>query len=396
MISPIRFVNKEEEVRNLNKFSYSRGTLICVHIADIHFGALDPKYQYDILKEQFLNKISNINFDVLCINGDLFDHKFMSNSDAVLYATIFINECIKICSDKNAVCILLAGTEEHDAGQLKLFYHYLTNKNIDIRIVEYARFEFVKGAKILCLPEEYGKGEDYYNHFLINSGHYDLCIMHGMFEGAVYQDKIKNIESDRAPVFNMDNFINCKGCIVAGHVHTPGCFNGYFYYTGSPYTWRFGEEHDKGFLITLHNLDTSEHFVHFEIIESSKYITINLDDMINSNPDEIIKYINDYKQKNNIDYLRLEILKVPKEEYLGNIEIIKKYFRNNNTIKIKNEMHKQQDIIEQNNNFLDEYQEFEFILDTSLSEHEILTKYINTVKGYVYITVEELIDILKE
>ena len=32
-----------------------RGSLVIITIADLHFGALDPKTQYSILKEQFID-----------------------------------------------------------------------------------------------------------------------------------------------------------------------------------------------------------------------------------------------------------------------------------------------------------------------------------------------------
>ena len=70
----------------------TRGLLNQVHIADLHFGAFDPKTQYEILREQFLIPISSINkIDIISIDGDIFDHKVMSNSDAAMYASIFID-----------------------------------------------------------------------------------------------------------------------------------------------------------------------------------------------------------------------------------------------------------------------------------------------------------------
>lgn len=397
-MNPIEFITPEQELylSNINNINISRGALMIAHLADLHFGALDPKYQYETLCEQFLNKISDIKFDILAINGDLFDRKSMSNSETVMYSTLFIGQCVQYCINTGATLIIIHGTEEHDAGQLKLFYHYLETPGLDIRIVERTRFEYVKGAKILCIPEEYDKGEEYYNHFLHNSGMYDLVLMHGMFKGAIYQDKDLGLDSNRAPIFRIEDFVNCKGCIISGHIHTPGCFNGYFYYCGSPYRWQFGEEHDKGFLITLHNLDTGGHYVHFERINSMKFVTINIDNIITKSPEEIINYVKDLKTKQNIDYLRLEILNVPNEECLATVELIKKYFRNNNTIKIKNEVNKNKEVIQQNNEFLDKYKEYDFILDKSLSEYEILTRYINKQKGYLYITTDELIDLLTE
>ena len=36
-----------------------------VHIADIHFGSIDPQKQFAILNEQFLKPISTIDFDMV-------------------------------------------------------------------------------------------------------------------------------------------------------------------------------------------------------------------------------------------------------------------------------------------------------------------------------------------
>ena len=98
----------QEAIKFLNNIS--RGTLTEIHIADIHFGAIDPKLQYNILKEQFIDKIVNVPFDILSINGDLFDHKFMSNSDVIMYACLFINNLVEICKNKNATFVMIAGT----------------------------------------------------------------------------------------------------------------------------------------------------------------------------------------------------------------------------------------------------------------------------------------------
>ena len=79
--------------------------LTIVSIADIHFGALDPKYTYETLRQQFIFKISNINFDILTICGDLFDAKFMSNNPIISYALLFMDEIINIlCNDVLSIC----------------------------------------------------------------------------------------------------------------------------------------------------------------------------------------------------------------------------------------------------------------------------------------------------
>ena len=392
----MRYISDEELIYNLNKVNnVSRGNLIQIHIADIHFGAIDPKTQYQILEEQFLNKIINIDFDLLSIDGDLFEHKYMSNSEAVMYATMFINRIVDICRTKQATFILLHGTNYHDAQQLKIFYHYLQDPTIDIRIVEEVRFEYVKGAKILCIPELYNKGKAYYEQFLYHSGQYDAVFMHGTLVKSIFGMDKPNLDSNREPVLSIDHFALCRGYIISGHVHTGGCFNGYFYYTGSPIRYAHGEENEKGFLVVLHNLDTHQHYVHLEPIKSFIYRSINLDHMLLQDPKDVIEYVNNL-QSQGVDYVRIEFSTIDNEQAIANIELIKKYYKSNSYIKVKSQNIKTQNTMKVNEEALDKYKDYEYILDKSLSEEEILTRYINQNMGYKYITVEELQKILKE
>ena len=396
MQSPFIRYSKEKEIYELNKIKeYSRGTLVEVHISDIHFGALDPKYQYDILCEQMLNKLYDINFDIFSIDGDLFDHKFMSNSNVIMYACMFIDKVVNLCRLKNATLIILHGTLLHDADQLKLFYHYIEDPSIDIRIVENVQFEYIKGAKILCIPELYNRGEDFYNQYLLYSGDYDSVFMHGEIKGSIYNKNPEvGLNSTKSPVFTIEDFCNCRGPIISGHVHKAGCFNSYFYYNGSPYRWQFGEEEDKGFLIVLHNLDTHQHYVELQTIESFRYDTINLDYMLTRDPKEVISYI-DNLQNNGIDFLRVEFEDVT-DTTLSNINLIKKYYRNNNRVKINATIDRNKQYIQENKEVLDKYKEYDYILDNKLNDYDKLTQYINHKKGYEYLTVDELKTILSE
>lgn len=396
MIKIMREVSEEEQIYNINRMSQvTRGSLIQVHIADIHFGEIDPKVQYQILEEQFLNKIRDIQFDLISIDGDLFKHKYMSNSEAVMYATMFINKIVEECRLKQATFILLHGTSYHDASQLKLFYHYLQDPTIDIRIVEEVRFEYVKGAKILCIPELYNKGAKYYENFLYNSGEYDAVFMHGTYEKSIFGMDKPNLDSTREPVFCMEHFCRCRGFIISGHVHTGGCFNSYFYYTGTPIRYAHGEENEKGFLVVLHNLDNGQHYVHLEPIKSFIYKSINLDHMLMSDPKDVIEYVSNL-QAQGVDHVRIEFNPTEDEKAIANIELIKKYYRSNNTIKIKSQNMKTKNTIKANEEMLDKYKDYDYILDKSLSEHEILTRYINHNMGYQYISVDELKKILEE
>lgn len=399
MKKAIRKLSLEQQMMemNINNINYNRGLLTHIDLADLHFGAINPKVQYDILIEQVINKIKDINFDLFTIAGDLFDHKYMATSDPVMYATMFIEKVVLLCKEKNATFLILKGTEYHDSNQLKLFYHYLADNQIDIRIVEQVQFEYIKGAKILCIPELYNKGEDYYKYFLFNSGYYDGVIMHGVIKGAIYQAKGQEsgMNSEKAPTFTIDDFCMCRGPIISGHVHISGCFNKHFYYCGTPYRWCFGEEGEKGFFITIQNLDTQQYYIHFEPIKSFRYDTINVDDILFKDPKDVINYVNSLKE-NGIDNIRLEYKKELSETELLNLDIIKQYYKNNSNIKIKTQNSKQKEILKASEEILDKYKGLEFVMDKSLSEYEILTMYINHQKEYNYITTDELIELLKE
>ena len=119
----------------------TKGVSLQVHISDIHFGIIDPKTEYDILQEQFINKIKGLPVDCISIDGDLFDRLFASNTDATLYANLFFRDLYNICVENringiNTVLVLLMGTRNHDSDQLRLFYPYIDDPNIDLRIVE--------------------------------------------------------------------------------------------------------------------------------------------------------------------------------------------------------------------------------------------------------------------
>ena len=389
-------VPEEQLIYELNiTQNKQRGILKSVHCADLHFGCINPEDEYNILKDQMLNKLEAIDFDIFCIDGDLLDHKFMSNSDPVLYASLFVSDCINLCKRKNATMMIIAGTWFHDAGQLKLFYHYLKDPDIDLRIIEKVQFEYVKGAKILCIPELYDQGREYYANFLFNQGFYDEVFMHGTIRGAIYGTDNKDTNSKSSPVFTIDDFLFCLGPIYSGHVHTPGCFYKYFYYCGSPIRYCFGEEEEKGFLISLHNLDTHYHYTHMEPVKSFRYDTIDANELITRDPQEVIEYLNNL-QSNGIDNIRLDLSKMLSQEELNKLTILKQYYRTNGNVKIKYDHRKEEANSKAREELETTYDEYGYILDKSLSPEEIFTIYVNQQEGYEFITVDELKELLSD
>ena len=364
-----------------------RGILNEVHIADLHFGAFNPKTQYEILEEQCFSRIEQIpKIDIISIDGDIFDHKVMSNSDTALYASLAVDRLVNICKQKGSTLLILHGTYSHDYDQLKLFYHYMSDKTVDVRVVTTLKFEYIKGAKILCIPELYGVDESVYRKFFFESGWYDAAFVHGTFKGTVYGDTV-----GAGRLLTPEDFIYCKGVAIAGHVHKSGCFNGFFYYCGCPYRWKFGEEEEKGYLLLSHDLDTQIHYVQFEAIKSFRYDTIYLDELVSEDPKKIIDYINQLKNEKGIDFIKVRF-RVPIPGY--NKTIINNYYRNNSSTTI--EFLDTKEIEEMKQKEQIKSTEYSYLTDNKLSDFEKFVRYVNDNEGSEFITVQKLEELLRE
>ena len=226
---PLIYTNTPE-FYNLQR-STRRGLLYEVHIADIHFGAMDPLKEYQILYEQFILKISTLpRIDIIAINGDIFDKKMMANSPAIYYAIKFVNDVVAVAKAHRAAVIMTVGTPSHEAGQYNVLYQFLEDPDVEVYIVDQLRFVYTHGAKILCIPELHNEEEALYSQYL-NGELYDQAFGHMTFKGAVYGN---NVGTGR--LFCIEDFLKSRGPVLSGHVHTPGCFEKDFYYTGCRYS----------------------------------------------------------------------------------------------------------------------------------------------------------------
>lgn len=364
------------------------GVVTQVHIADIHFGSIDPATEYSILVEQFIQPISQINFDILAVDGDLFDKKFLASSAAVDYANRFIIDCIELCKAKNATMIVLAGTKSHDADQLSMFYGYTLSPEVDFRIVESLRFEYAKGLKILCIPEEYGKPPEYYADYLANV--YDAVFMHGTIVGSVYGANKYTLNTPKAPVFSLEAFCGCKGPIIAGHVHKAACYEGYMYYVSNPIRYKFGEEEEKGYAVVLQS--PQGHYYKFIPIESFRYDTIDVRDINSTDPTVIVDYLNNL-QANGIHHIRLDFSKVNNPDLQT---VVEKAYADSSTISIKRYSEDSskkalEEVSQEENN---KYSEMGFLVDASLDGYTKFVQFVNFNEGKPIITVEQLKAIL--
>lgn len=368
------------------RYKRSRGTLVIASIADIHMGRINPKTHYDILKEQFIDKISSLpKLDIIAIPGDFYDHKIMANSAAAMYGSLLMSDIVNVAREKNATIIYVVGTASHDDDTYKLWYSYVQDPTVDFRLVDTIRYEYVKGSKILCIPELYGVDEEVYQHYLHGSW-YDMCFMHGTFKGAVYGDNV-----GQGRLFTIDDFSHCMGFMLAGHVHVPGCFNKYFYYCGSPIRWNHGEEQDKGFILACLNLDTMSHYIDFEVIKSFKYKTIDLDSIIDEDPQAVIQYIDNIKSSEGIDFIKVRFNHSVSN---ANKVIISNFYKQKDNVDI--EFNKTQEEVLKKAEIESSMDKFNFILDQQLTDEQIFVMYVNECEGYEFITVDKLKEILNE
>ena len=366
------------------------GTVIEVHIADIHFGSIDPAVQYSILFEQFIAPIRSLKFDILSIDGDLFDKKFLASAPAIDYANRFVMDCMSICKEKQATMIILAGTRSHDANQLSMFYGYCSRDDIDFRIVEHIQFEYAKGLKILCIPEEYGMPADYYADLLCQT--YDTVFMHGTVVGSVYGANKYVLESSKAPIFNFEAFGGCRGPIIAGHVHKAACYNQYIYYVSNPIRYRFGEEEEKGYAIVLHN-SHSGHLYKFMPIHSFRYDTIDVNTITYADPDALIAYLNNL-QNNGIDYIRIDFTN--KNDPVTQ-SLVEKYYSNNPNFSIKRYTDTSSSSSKAVDNTTvedDRFKDMAFLVDKELDGYSKFVQFVNYNEGKQLLTVDMLKQII--
>ena len=383
--------NIDNEIQQYDmSFIPNRGSIVAAHIADLHFPVMDPQKQYMILEEQFIQKIAQLpKLDLICVDGDIFDHKVSLSSDATLYASLFVSHLVEVSKIKNATLIILQGTLSHDANQLKMYYHYMERTDVDVRVVTNIRFEIVKNSRILCIPELYGVSEEIYQQYLFQSGFYDLCIMHGTIHGAVYGDNV-----GQGRLFHIEDFLNCAGPIISGHIHKPQCISDHFYYCGSPYRWRFDDDHFKGFILLCYNLNTRLYYLDYQEIISDSYKTITMDQLINNDPIDTINYIKNLKATENIDYIRIKFNKLIS---MSQKMAINNAFRNNDNVSLEF-FSQEKEIAEQaKEKLIKDNEEVKFLLDPLLTDEQRFVMWVNYLKkDETFLTVEQLEAILRE
>ena len=366
--------------------------IIHIHIADIHFGSIDPETEFKILVEQFINKINQIPFNILAIDGDLFDRKFSASSDAVSYAIKFVNLCVELCLQRNAILVMISGTKSHEADQLSLFKDLTRIYPQNVFIVEHIQFLYLFGYKILCIPEEYGQPSSYYETYLREL--YDMVFMHGTLVGGVYGANKERLDSGREPVFSIDSFSGCKGPIISGHVHKAMCLNSYMYYVSNPIRYRFGEEEEKGFGICISS--PVGHRYEFIPITSFRYETITLKQLATNDPEVIARKL-DELHANGVDYIRLDMRDVDEKFANPIISVIDQKYTQDATVSLlKPQINRNEVQVNTTEAINAKYEGMDFLINPKLGELERLVMYINYYEGSDFITVDKLKEVLNQ
>ena len=125
-----------------------------------------------------------------------------------------------------------------------------------------------------------------------------------------------------------------------------------------------------------------------EEVVSFKYNTINLDEMVNYDPKEVIKYLTDLKASG-IDFIKVKFTKGGSA-----VDALKVYYKMNNEITIDASDVQFQETIKENQKVSEEYAKYSYITDSNLTPNDIIVRYINDEKGCTFITVDELIKLL--
>lgn len=377
--------------------------LISVHIADIHFGALEPDRLYEELKKEFLNKIKKLpRVDLVIIDGDLFDHDLSFNSDNVYYLLKFWDKLKKTCKKLSCKYIrVVKGTKNHDHEQLD---QLPLDDDLDIKIINNVQSEVIEefNYKILYIPEEYIKNpEEYYKPYFENR--YHLITGHGQFEETSFMNLDSEISVEAAPTFNSKYLSSiCDGPVIFGHIHESVTFND-VYYVGSFTRWKQGENAPKGFFINLTSIKDPSKFriIPIENEMARKYEKLNINSIVEKlDSEDVIRYVNDYMANNNIYKLRLEADGKDDSKYMTKLATIQSYLSNNKYINLDISVDNTS-IQEEEEELLDKY---DYLFDDGITYEDKISRFIKDAYNYTldaekvnkFITNKNILNVLDE
>ena len=200
----------------------------------------------------------------------------------------------------------------------------------------------------------------------------------------------KSLNMKKYPVFNSEFMENlCEGPIIFGHIHKSQLIRNRIMYTGSFTRSRYGEEEDKGFIITTYETDTNEYEFKFIINEkATKYDTITIDnksDIFSMLLNEQIHFIKESIKKYKKDKLRIKII-IP-DDYDNTkafIDSVTTVFGNIENVDIVISDNSKEITKQKTKEIVDKLMmKYNFIFDKNISYEEKIQQYIYAKKGYL-------------
>lgn len=231
-------------------------------IADIHLGILDSNEMLENLKSVFISYCEQEKPDIIVLCGDTLHEKVSLNSTTAKNFILFIDLLRKL----NTTILIIHGTKSHDEFQYDIFSSYL---NDDFRIYNKACSDYVKGLKLLLIPEEYMiDPKSYYSDLL--SSKYDFCFGHGQFNHVSFVGKTSSFKKLTAPLWDYEKQFkdNIFGRVVFGHEHTYNHIDK-FYYVSSFGRYSHGQEEPKGFMTFEYDINKKS-IIKEEFIENKE------------------------------------------------------------------------------------------------------------------------------
>lgn len=355
-------------------------------IGDIHFGY----YPAELLYKEFKLVINNItkDIDVVFIAGDYFDTKLSLSSKHSIYAIKTFCDILDKCEQTNTKLRMIRGTASHDPeNQLVNLSSIAKSSKVDFKLyLTVGEEELFPDFNVLYVPEEYMENKDkYYKEFFNKK--YQCIIGHGMFEETNYVTN-KTLNMKKYPVFN-SAFIEkiCDGPIIFGHIHKSQKIRNRIMYTGSFTRSRYGEEEDKGFIISTY--ETENNSTDFKFIvndKATKFDTVSILDtseifslLLNEQIQFIKEMISTYKK----DKLRIKI-NIPKnyDNTKVFIDSVTTVFGNMENVDIVIMDNTKEETKQKTKEIVDKLMlKYNFIFDKSISYEEKIQQFIYNKKG---------------
>lgn len=356
-------------------------------IGDIHFGYYPAELLYTEFKK-VIEYIDNYEIDAVIVVGDYFDNRLSLSSPHSVFAIKAFSDLLRVCEKRFVKLRVIRGTHSHDPeNQLNTLATVAKSTKCDFRLFNTVdEEELFPDFKVLYIPEEYMENKDeYYKEYFDKK--YNGIFGHGMFEETSFSAH-GSTTMKKYPIFN-SKFMEdlCNGPIIFGHIHNSQLIRNRIMYTGSFTRSRFGEEEDKGFIVTTYDTDSNDTEFEFIVNElATRYDTIEIKDnspIYSMLLNDQISYIRDLITRFKKDKLRIKIV-IP-DDYdntkvlVDNINVV---FNGINDVRfniIENRKSKlQKETKEKIDGLMTKYG---FIFDKSVSYDEKIHQFILAKKG---------------